>query len=255
MKLCLDVGNSQLFGGVFEQEQLKLQFRHQTRVDSTSDQLGVFLKGVLRENNINSNEIKQIGISSVVPSIDYSLRAACIKYFSIEPFTLQMGVKTGLKVRVSNPAEVGANLIATAIAACAGFPNRNIIAINFGSTTTAIVINSQRELIGVVIQPGMNMAMRALQTNTAKLPAVSISKPESLLGRTSVTAIQSGLYYGQLGSLQAIIKGLSDELFEGAAPIVIGTGGFAYLFEEEKLFDTIMPDLLLHGIRLAIDLN
>src|SRR2546430_774942 len=101
MILCLDVGNSHIYGGVFSDEQILLRFRH-TSTASTSDEIGIFLKSVLRENNINSDEIQQIAICSVVPRLDYSLRAACMKYLKHEPFILQAGVKTGLKINYRN---------------------------------------------------------------------------------------------------------------------------------------------------------
>ncbi|MBI2785848.1 MAG: type III pantothenate kinase, partial [Legionella longbeachae] len=126
MILCIDVGNSHIYGGVFNGEEIKLRFRHTSKV-STSDELGIFLKSVLRENDCLAEEIKQIGICSVVPQIDYSLRSACVKYFAIEPFLLQAGVKTGLNIKYRNPVEVGADRIANAIAATHLYPNQNVI--------------------------------------------------------------------------------------------------------------------------------
>ena len=116
MMLCIDVGNSHIYGGVFDGEEICLRFRHTSKV-STSDELGIFLKSVLRENNCDPSVIRAIAICSVVPQLDYSLRAACIKYFSVEPFFLQAGVKTGLNIKYRNPVDVGADRIANAIAA------------------------------------------------------------------------------------------------------------------------------------------
>src|SRR4051812_38031978 len=125
MILCLDVGNTQLYGGVFAGEKIQLRFRYPTQRGTTSDQAGIFLKNVLRENSIDFTAIKQIAICSVVPHMDYSLRSACIKYFNIDPFMLQAGVKTGLKIKYRNPLEVGADRIANAIAANKQFPQKN----------------------------------------------------------------------------------------------------------------------------------
>ncbi len=256
MILCLDVGNSQIFGGVFdEKEQIQLRFRHDTTYSSTSDQLGIFLKSVLRENGIDPKQIKRIAICSVVPPIDYSLRAACIKYFEIEPFFLEVGVKTGLKIKVYNPKELGADLVANAIAAVEQYANKNIIVIDFGTATTYSVITKQKEYLGGAILPGMRLSMNALQGGTAKLFAVEILKPKDVVGRSTEEHIQSGLYYGQLGVIREFIERVSKDYFANEKPVVIGTGGFAYLFENEKLFTAIVPDLILHGLLQALKLN
>ena len=123
MLLCIDVGNSHMYGGVFVGAELKLRFRHTSKV-STSDELGIFLKSVLRENECAPDLVKKISICSVVPQLDYSLRAACVKYFGVEPFFLQAGVKTGLNIKYRNPIEVGADRIANAIAASQFYPNK-----------------------------------------------------------------------------------------------------------------------------------
>src|SRR5688572_174328 len=154
MLLCLDVGNSHIYGGVFAQEILTLRFRH-TSKSSTSDEFGIFLKSVLRENHCSPNSINQIAICSVVPQLDYSLRSACFKYFSIEPFFLQAGVKTGLNIKYRNPVDVGADRIANAIAATHEFPEKNLIIIDFGTATTFCVINHQKAYLGGAILPGI----------------------------------------------------------------------------------------------------
>ena len=117
MILCLDVGNSQIYGGVFKNDNLKLQFRQTSNLGSSSDEYGLFLRTVLRENGIDPAEIKKISLCSVVPEVLHSLKNCCLKYFGLSPFILQAGVKTGLKIKYSNPLEVGADRIANAIAA------------------------------------------------------------------------------------------------------------------------------------------
>jgi type III pantothenate kinase len=255
MKMCLDVGNSQIYGGVFEGKKLLLKFRHETHRSSTSDQLGIFLKSVLRENNMDAEVIKHIAISSVVPPLNYSLGSACIKYFKVEPFWLQAGVKTGLKIKTKEPNQVGADLIASAIASVDMFPNKNLIVSDFGTATTFAAINKQGEFLGVVIQAGVRTSMHALQTFTEKLPTVQIVQPKQVLGRDTTACIQSGLYYGQLGATKEILAGITKEVFAGEAPVIIGTGGFSTLYENEQLFSVVAPDLVLHGIRLALELN
>lgn len=255
MILSLDVGNSQMYGGVFKGEKIQLRFRYPTQRGTTSDQLGIFLKNVLRENAIDCNAIKQIAICSVVPHMDYSLRSACIKYFNIEPFMLQAGVKTGLKIKYRNPLEVGADRIANAIAANKQFPDKNIIVIDMGTATTFCAISNDKEYLGGTILPGMRLSMETLSNNTAKLFAVEIVQPESALGRSTMESIQAGLYFSQLGAIREITQKITNEAFANKKPLLIGTGGFSHLFEQEKIFDAIIPDLILQGLKFALEMN
>lgn len=254
MMLCIDVGNSHIYGGVFDEEEIKLRFRH-TSKGSTSDELGIFLKSVLRENNCSPEEVKRIGICSVVPQIDYSLRSACVKYFSIEPFLLQAGVKTGLNIKYSNPLEVGADRIANAIAATHIYPGQNVIVIDFGTATTFCVISAQKAYLGGAILPGVRLSVDALSKNTAKLPAVEIIKIETTVGRSTIESIQSGVYYGVLGACRELIHRMNQEAFGSNKALVLATGGFASLFDKHDLYDHLVPDLVLQGIRLAALMN
>lgn len=251
MMLCLDVGNSHIYGGVFDNDQLVLQFRYASTAVSTSDQLGVFFRQVLAENNIKPTDITEISVGSVVPSIDYSIRAAGIKYFNIDPFFLKAGVKTGLKISYKNPLEVGADRIACAIAATHQFPQSNVVIVDFGTATTFDIVKKDNNYVGGVIMPGLKIAMNALNENTAKLPPVNIVRPEFIVGQTTIANIQSGLYYGHLGAVTKIIEKISEETFENEKPLILGTGGFCHLFENENIFTAIIPELVLHGLRLA----
>ena len=255
MILCLDIGNSQLHGGVFDGDELVLQFRYDSKQASTSDQMGVFLKNVLRENGIKVAAINAIAVCSVVPHLDYTVRSACIKYFNMPIFMLAPGSKTGLKINYRNPLEVGSDRIANAMAAAQLFPQQECIIIDFGTATTLCALSAERSYMGGVILPGMRLSMDALQRNTAKLSSVEIVKPEVTIGRSTMASIQSGLYYMQLGVIKEVLSRISQENFSQQAPVVIGTGGFAYLFEHEKIFTTIKPDLVLQGLRLAWLLN
>lgn len=254
MILCIDVGNSHIYGGVFDGDEIKLRFRHTSKV-STSDELGIFLKSVLRENECSPEDISHIGICSVVPQLDYSLRAACVKYFSIEPFLLQAGVKTGLNIKYRNPVEVGADRIANAIAATHSHPNQNIIVIDFGTATTFCIINAQKAYLGGAILPGVRLSVDTLSKNTAKLPSVEIIKIENAIGRSTTESIQSGVYYGALGACRELIQRMSQEAFGTNKPLVLATGGFASLFDKQGLYDHLVPDLVLQGIRLAALMN
>ncbi len=255
MILCLDVGNSHIFGGVFHNDIIKLRFRYPSNNYLTSDQLGTFLKSVLRENHVDPEDIEGIALCSVVPSLDYSLRAAFIKYFDKEPFILQPGVKTGLKIKVQNPQDVGSDRIASAIAAVNLFPSTNLMVVDFGTATTFEVISKNSEYLGGIIMPGIKTAMEALHMNAARLSPVQIVRPDAVVGTTTAANIQSGLYYSQLGALKEVSQRIAKEMFRGDAPTIIGTGGFAQLFEEEQIFHEIVSDLVLQGIRWASEKN
>lgn len=255
MILALDVGNSQIYGGVFDDDKKKLSFRKNSKQGSSSDELGVFLRSVLRENNLRSEDIHQIVICTVVPDLQYSLRGACVKYFNLQPFVLQAGVKTGLRIKYRNPLEVGSDRIANAIGAVERYPNQNLLIVDLGTATTFCAINSEKDYLGGTIIAGLRISMESLESKTAKLPSVEILKPVSALGRSTVESIQSGLYYGHGGAIKEICSQLTNECFGGKKPYIIGTGGFAHLFEGEKLFDVILSDLVLNGLLVALKLN
>lgn len=255
MILCLDVGNSQIYGGVFENDQLQFRFRRNTKVDASSDELGLFLKAVLRENEIDPSKIRQIAICSVVPDIVYSLRNGCIKYFGLTPFLLQAGVRTGLKIKYRNPLEVGADRIANAIAATHLYPGKDLLIVDFGTATTFCAVNREKEYLGGSIIAGMKISMQALESKTAKLPSVEIVSTDEALGRSTVESIQSGLYFGHIGEVKEISARIAQEAFQNSQPLRIGTGGFSALFEKEKLFDLIVPDLVLQGLLFALKMN
>lgn len=255
MLLALDVGNSQIYGGLFEQDELKIRFRKTSKTGSTSDEIGIFLRSVLRENDIDPGRVKQIAICSVVPEVVHSLRNACKKYFDVSPFLLQVGVKTGLKVCYHNPPELGADRIANSIAATHLYPGRNLIVIDLGTATTFCAISKNREHLGGVIVAGLRLSMEALESRTAKLPSVEIVSRTKALGRGPAESIQSGLFYGHLGMMKEISERLSNECFGGEKPFVIGTGGFAGLFEKSGVFDVVLPDLVLKGLLLSHKMN
>ncbi|MCK5690540.1 type III pantothenate kinase, partial [Myxococcota bacterium] len=187
--------------------------------------------------------------------LDYSLRSACIKYFSQDPFFLKAGVKTGLQIKTRNPHEVGADRIANAVGAEQLYPGKNLLIVDLGTATTIDAINDKRDYLGGAIAPGLRISMEALEKRTAKLTSTEIIKKPKALGRTSAESIQAGLYYGQLGMIRELCKSITREHFSQNKPIVIGTGGFVHLFEHEKIFDAIKPDLVLEGLMHTLELN
>jgi type III pantothenate kinase len=230
-------------------------FRYNTSAAASSDQLGVFFRGVLREKGVDIDAIGAIAMCSVVPHLDYTVQSACQKYMGLKPFVIKPGVKTGLKIEYLNPLEVGADRIANAMGAVAQFPERALLLVDLGTATTFCAVSKDRRYLGGVIQVGMRLAMDALQNNTAKLSGVAIAKPDQVVGRSTKASLQAGVYYGQLAMIQAMVRQISDETFGGEKPCVIGTGGFARGFAEEGVFDVVLPDLVLHGLRVAYGMN
>jgi type III pantothenate kinase len=255
MLLCLDTGNSQIHGGVFVDDTLRCQFRKSTHPLGSADEFGVFFMAVLRAQGIESEKITQIALCSVVPAALHALRGACEKYFRCDPFVLQAGVKTGLKIKYRNPHEVGSDRIANAIAATSIYPGRDIIVVDCGTATTFDVVTSTGDYLGGVIMPGVGISAETLASHTAKLPRVEIARPEHALGRSTVESIQSGLYHGHIGAIRHLLAVLSSENFPSAPPVVLGTGGFARMFAEAHLFHRTLPELVLLGLKQAAALN
>ena len=255
MILVLDIGNSQIFGGVFEEERLRLQFRHASRAENTSDELGLFFRQVLRENAVEPGSVTAIALCSVVPDLVHSVRNACLKYFGVQPFIVEPGVRTGLRILYRNPAEVGSDRIAGAVATAKLFPGKNAIIVDFGTATTIDALTADRDYLGGLIMPGLRLAMESLDAKTARLSKVEIRKPQELIGRTTVESIQAGLYYGNIAILRHLCTELRDRYFAGRPTILVGTGGFARLFEKEGIFDAHIPELVLLGLREVLRLN
>lgn len=254
MLLCLDIGNSQLHGGVFDGG-LRLQFRKTTHPLGSSDEFGVFFVSVLRENGVDPAAVRSVAICSVVPTAIYPVRNACMKYFRCDPFVLQAGVKTGLKVKYRNPHEVGADRIAGAIGATLRRPASNIIVVDCGTATTLDVVTAAGDYLGGAILPGVGISVETLAGRTAKLPTVEIARPAVALGRSTIESIQSGVYHGHAGAIRRLVDELTREVFGSEPRSVIGTGGFARLLEPENLFEEIVPELVLLGLKHAAELN
>ncbi len=255
MILTLDVGNSQIFGGVFDDQELTLRFRKTVVPSLSSDEFGLFLRSVLRENGADPSRVDQISLCSVVPDVIYSLRSCCRKYFGLDPFILQAGVKTGLQIRYRNPLDVGPDRIANAIGATHLYPDRHLIIIDFGTATTVDVVRAPRDHLGGIVLAGLRIAMEALEKNTARLPTVEIVPASTLVGRSTVESIQSGLYFGTRAAVRGLTQDIRDHAFPGEPALVIGTGGLSRLFEREQMFDVLLPDLVLIGLERSLALN
>ena len=209
----------------------------------------------MRENGFDWKKIEKVGCCSVVPAINHSLSRACVKYLEREPLFIQAGIKTGLKLRYSNPKEIGADLIAAAIGAVAEYAGKNLVIIDMGTAITAELVTKDKEFLGGVIMPGLKISVDALAGGTANLTSVEIMKPQHVYGSTTTEAIQAGLFYGTAGAVKELCALFKKNVFHGEDAMIIGTGGFARTFEEYKLFDEIIPGLVLNGVKCAIDLN
>jgi type III pantothenate kinase len=255
MILTLDVGNSQIYGGLFDDKSLLLQFRKSSKIGSSSDEIGLFLRQVLRENDYDPKKIEHIALCSVVPDMIHSVASACVKYFKQQPFLLRAGVKTGLKIKYRNPLEVGSDRIANSIGATHMFPKKNLIIVDFGTATTFCAISAEKDYLGGIILPGLRLSMESLETQTAQLPKVEIKNMTHTLGRSTIESIQSGLYWGTVCQVRGLIEQIRQEGFENNECFVIGTGGFSRLFENEKIFDQHIPELVHLGLREALRIN
>ncbi len=255
MILCLDVGNTHIFGGLLEKNDIRLRFRFPSAQAFTSDIFGLFLKEVIRENRFNPDEVNAISISSVVPSLHYTIISACEKYFSLKPIIIKPGVKTDLTLAIDNPAELGADRIANAVGARAQFPGANLAIFDFGTATTACAISKEGVYIGGAIWPGFKSSMAALSSKTALLSDVEIQRPKNLLGTDTQTQLHIGLYYSQLGAIKELLNDWQLKAFKNAPAVVIATGGYGRLVASEPVINHYLPDLVLQGLRVIWEKN
>ena len=256
MILTLDVGNTQIHGGLFQDDDLLKSFRLKTNINSTSDEIGLFLHSFLNTWNLEREKVRKIAICSVVPVLHHSLRAACVKYFQQEPFVVEPGVKTGLKIRYHNPSEVGADRIVNAAYAAHLHSGENLILVDLGTATTFCLVSKEKDYLGGIILPGVKTSQASLVAKGARLPSFPILKPEELVGRSTVQSLQSGLYYGQVGAVTHIISMVKRDVFGGdSAPSVIGTGGFCNLLADDLPLDFQYADLTLQGLKYLLEKN
>ncbi|MCJ8345474.1 type III pantothenate kinase [bacterium] len=249
MILTLDVGNTQIHGGIFKDGQLLKNFRINTYSYTSSDELGLFLKSILREWELSSDSIEGISICSVVPFLHHALEGASKRYFNQDPFFVEAGIKTGLKIRYKNPAEVGADRIVNAAYAQTLFPNQNMVLVDLGTATTFCVVNQEQEYLGGVIMPGIQISQKAMSNAAAKLPQFEIARPKDVFGRTTIDSLQCGIYYGHIGAINHIVDQIKRKEFKGLKNIkIIGTGGYTQFIQKDLPFDFIDNNLTLKGL-------
>lgn len=254
MILVMDIGNTNIKAAVFDGPRLVRRWRCATDTTMTSDQYGIIMLDLFRYHGLQMESIEGIMISSVVPSINYTIEHMCRDYFDQEPRLLVPGMKTGLNIRYENPRELGSDRIANAVAVSTLYGGPSIF-IDFGTATTYGVVSAKNEFLGGAIGPGLRMMNAALSTGTAKLPSIELVMPEHVIGRTTVSNIQSGLLCGYIGSVEKIVGRMKEELGCPAMKVV-ATGGMAHLVRSHSdVIDEINPDLTLTGLRIIYEKN
>jgi type III pantothenate kinase len=253
MIFVMDVGNTNIVFGVYEKDYLKYHWRAETNRHKTEDEFGMFVKSLFEHVGLTFDEIDGIIISSVVPPIMFSLERMCKKYFSISPLIVGPGIKTGLNIKYENPREVGADRIVNAVAGIHEYGGPLII-VDFGTATTYCYINEDKQYMGGAIAPGIGISTEALYSKAAKLPRIEIARPESVIGKNTVSAMQAGILYGYVGQVDGIVKKMKAQ--SSAEPTVIATGGLAALIgQETNLIDVVDPFLTLKGLKLIYKRN
>lgn len=253
MILVMDVGNSNISMGIYVQDALTHHWRMATDRHKTEDEYGMLIKSFLEDTNLKFTDVKGIIMSSVVPPIMFSLERMALKYFSLKPLVVGPGLKTGLNIKYDNPKEVGADRIVNAVAGIHEYGGPLIIA-DFGTATTYCYINEAHQYMGGAIAPGIGISTEALYSRAAKLPRIEIARPENIIGKNTVSAMQAGIVYGFVGQAEGIITRMKLESRE--MPTVIATGGMASLIAtESKLIDKVDPFLTLKGLYLIYKRN
>jgi type III pantothenate kinase len=254
MLLAVDVGNTNIAFGVLKGQKIVASFRMMSQTAHTSDEYGNNLIAMLRNNGIDRAEIQGIIVSSVVPNVMHALVNAMVKYLGKQPYIVGPGIKTGIKIVTKNPGEVGPDLVVGAVAAYEMYGGP-VIVIDFGTATTYVYIDEKAEFSVGVVSPGIRISAKALWQDTAKLPEIEIKKPDSILAQETISSMQAGLVYGQIGQTKYIINEMKREL--GRDDIkVVATGGLGRLISEEvEEIDVYEPNLLIHGLRIIYEKN
>ena len=256
MIICIDIGNTNIKYAIYEGETLCISFRVATDLKKTSDEYGSQLVNMLKVREIKRDGITGGIISSVVPSLDYTIERMCHLYLGIEPLRIEPGLKSGLNIRCDDAREVGADRIVNCVSAIVKYgEEKPMIVIDFGTATTFNIINENNEFIGGVIAPGIKGSLDSLVNGTAKLPRVEIEAPKSIIAKNTITNMQAGIVFGFAGLVEYIVTRIKKEL---KAPFTktIATGGFSQVFSKEvSCIDVVDKLLTLEGLKYLYYLN
>ncbi len=253
MILVMDVGNTNIKIGLYKGDRLSQTWRVATSSTNTADEYGMTLLNLLSNVGVCFSDIKGVIISSVAPSLNYTLEHMCTYYMHLKPIMVGPGIKTGIHVKYADPAQVGADRIVNAVGAYNLYGGPCIV-IDFGTATTFGVMSESGEFLGGTICPGIKSSMEALVNTTAKLPRIELKTPEKVINRTTVTNMQSGIIYGFIGMVKYLIRKIKQEL--GSDCKVIATGGMGEIIAREVTeIDKLDRTLTLKGLKIIYDLN
>lgn len=256
MIICIDVGNTNVKYAIYEKETLKISFRVATDFKKTSDEYGSQLVNMLKVMEIKKGAITGGIVSSVVPSLDYTIDKMCALYLGIEPLHIEPGLKSGLNIRCDDAREVGADRIVNCVSAIVKYgESKPMIVVDFGTATTFNIISAGHEFIGGVISPGIKGSLDSLVNGTAKLPRVEIEAPKSIIAKNTVTNMQAGIVFGFAGLVEYIVTRIKKELKTQDVK-TIATGGFSQIISKEvSCIDVVDKLLTLEGLRYLYYLN
>ena len=254
MLLAIDIGNTNIKYGIYEGDNLVASFRVSSRLSRTADEYGSVLINLLASKGLKTSDVSGVIMSSVIPSLNYTICHMCEYFFDISPLMVGPGIKTGLNVKADNPKEVGADIIVNCVSAFTKYGGP-IIVIDFGTATTFDVVTENCELIGVAIAPGIKTALEGLTKNTAQLPTIELEAPKSVIGKNTKTSMQSGLIFGFAGLVNNIVKKMEKELKKTNVKVV-ATGGLGELIaKESEVIDLVDRTLTLDGLKEIYKLN
>lgn len=257
MLLAIDVGNTNIVLGVFDGDRLVTSWRLLTLRERTADEVGLMVDGLFQHEHLPTSAIDGVVIGSVVPVLTPIMRGMVKRYFDRDALVVDPLTNAGMPIRYRNPAEVGADRIANSIAAFERHgrgSNQPLIVADLGTATTFDVVTAEGEYLGGVICPGPQIAADALFQRAARLPRVEVRKPASVIGQTTVGAVESGLFFGYVGMVEGLVTRIVKEL--GGRATCVATGGLASLVVPETgLFVATEPDITLHGLRMIWQRN
>ncbi|MGG1657931.1 type III pantothenate kinase [Brevibacillus sp. NRS-1366] len=253
MLLVIDIGNSNVVMGLYEGDLLRHHWRFATDRHKTEDEYGMLVKSLFDSAGLALDEVSGIIISSVVPPLNDTIDRMCVKYLKRKALIVGPGIKTGLNIKYEYPREVGSDRIVNAVAAI-HYYGTPLIVVDFGTATTFCYVDERGQYWGGAIAPGIGISTEALFSRADKLPRIEIAKPASVVGRNTITAMQSGIYYGFVGQVEGIVRRIIAEF--GTKPTVVATGGLASIVADEtECIHVVDPILTLKGLRLIYERN